>query len=289
MAFAKKRIDVIFELANGQFEGGGNTYTASGLRISCSIQVTGGPQQGNARIAIFGLPLQIMNQLANVGPRWQQAQNNNVTVLAGDDTTGMQIVWQGGIYVAMTDATAMPQVAFLVESKQGYYGQIKSAPPLSIKGSAQVSGMMEQIAKGLGMAFENNGVTKRLSNPYYSGSLVNQAQQIARDAGISWIMDRGTLAICNPGEPRKGDAPLISPQTGLISYPMFNQNYLVLKAYFNPNVKFLGAIEVKSDITPANGEWNVVSLTYELESEMPRGRWHMDVVAIPKGKTVAGG
>lgn len=289
MAFSKKRIDVIFELANGEFEGGGNTYTASGLRVSCSIEVRSGDYQGNARIAIFGLPLQVMNQLSNVGAKWAQAQANYVTIVAGDDTTGMQIVWQGGIYAAMVDATAMPHVAFLIEARPGYFGQIKSAPALSIRGSADVAGMMEQIAKGLGMAFENNGVTKRLSNPYYSGSLVNQARQIARDAGISWIMDRGTLAISNPGEPRKGEPVLISPQTGLISYPLFNQNKVILKAYFNPNVQFLGPIEVKSDLTPANGQWVVISLFYELEAEMPKGRWHMDIVAISQGSTVAGG
>ncbi len=289
MTFSKKRIDVIFELANGSFEGGGNTYTATGLRTSCSIQVMGGPQQANGRMAIFGLPLQIMNQLSNVGAKWAQAQANYVTVMAGDDTTGMQIVFQGGIYVAMVDATAMPHVAFLVEARPGYFGQIQPATPLSIKGSAQVSSMMGQIAQGLGMSFENNGVVKRLANPYYAGTLVQQAASIARDSGVVWIMDRGTLAISNPGEPRKGDAVLISPTTGLISYPLFNQQSITLKAMFTPAVKYGGSVEVKSDITPANGTWIVRSLTYELEAEMPKGRWHMDIVAYPLGNTVAGG
>lgn len=289
MAFSKKRIDVEFELANGQFEGGGNTYTATGLRTSVSVDVVGGNQVNNLRLAIFGLPLQVMNQLSNVGPRFLQAQKNRITVMAGDDTTGMQIVFKGDIFSAMVDATAMPHAAFLVEAITGYFGKIESANPTSIRGSAQVSGMMEQIANGLGMAFEGNGVTKRLSNPYYYGSLVRQAQQIARDAGILWIMDRGTLAITNPGEPRKGDTPLISAGTGMISYPLFNQQFIILKSYFNPAVQFMGSIEVKSDITPANGRWTVKKLSYQLESEMPKGRWHMDIVGFPEGATSAGG
>lgn len=289
MAFSKKKIDVIFELANGKFEGGGNTYTASGLRTSCSIEVKGAGYQGNARVAIYGIPLDIMNQLSNVGPKWAQAQPNNMTIMAGDEISGMQIVWQGNIYVAMVDATAMPHVAFLVEGRPGYFGQIKSAPPLSIQGSGDVATMMQQIANGLGMTFENNGVVKKLANPYYSGSLVSQATQIARDAGILWIMDRNTLAICNPGEPRKGDAPLISAETGMIAYPLFNQNMIILRAYYNPSVQFMGLVEVKSDITPANGKWLVQSLTYELEAEMPKGKWHMDITGIVQGNTVAGG
>lgn len=289
MAFSKKKIDVIFELANGKFEGGGNTYTASGLRTSCSIQVMGGPQQCNARVVIFGIPLPAMNQLSLVGPKLGKAQLNNMTIIAGDDVGGMHIVFQGQIYGAMVDATAMPHVAFIVEAKPGYFGQIKSAPPLSLRGSGDVATMMEQIAKGLGMTFENNGVSKKLSNPYYSGSLVSQALQIARDAGIQWIMDRNTLAICNPGEPRGGDMPLISPETGMISYPLFNQFQVIVKSYFNPSVKFLGGIKIKSDIEPANGIWQVNSLTYELEAEVPKGRWHMDILGGVLGNTPAGG
>lgn len=289
MAFATKRLEVILELATGSFEGGGNSYSAAGLRTSCSIQVVGGVQQGNARIAIWGLPLDVMNQLSAVGPKFLQTMKNFVTIKAGDDVSGMQVVYQGGIYTAMVDATAMPQVAFLIEAKQGYAGQIDPATPLSIRGSADVAGMMSQIAGQLGMSFENNGVTAKLANPYYAGSLVQQATAIARDAGIVWVMERNVLAINNPGEKREGETVLISPQTGLIGYPLFNQQQIILKSVFNPAVKFQGEIEVRSDIEPANGKWIVNALNYELEAEMPQGKWHMDIVGNIAGKTVAGG
>ncbi|CAK7258662.1 MULTISPECIES: hypothetical protein [unclassified Shinella] len=289
MAFSQKRIEVTFTLATGSFEGGGNSYSAAGLRTSCSGTVVGGQQINNFRMAIFGLPLDVMNQLSNVGPRFQQTLDNRVTVTAGDDVSGMHVVFEGNIYHAMVDATAMPQVAFLVEAKTGYFHQVKPATPLSIRGSADVAGMMSQIAGQLGMSFENNGVTAKLANPYYAGSLVQQATAIARDAGIVWVMERNVLAINNPGDKREGETVLISPQTGLIGYPLFNQQQIILKSAFNPAVKFQGEIEVKSDIEPANGKWIVNALNYELEAEMPQGKWHMDIVGTIAGSTVAGG
>lgn len=283
MTFAKKKIDVIIEMQNGQFAGGGNSHTATGLRTSCTIEVFGGPQQANARIAIWGIPLSIMNQMSVVGPKFLYTMQNSVTVLAGDEGGSMEIVFQGGIYSAMVDASAMPQVAFLIEAKPGYKGQIDSTKPLSIKGSADVSVMMGQIAGQLGMTFENNNVTTKMANPYYPGSLVQQASAIARDAGISWIMEKNTLAINNPGEPRQGEDVLISPETGLVGYPMFNQTQIVLKSYLNTKVKYNGPIQVKSDIEPANGKWIVNGLRYEIESEMPRGKWFMDITGyLPK-------
>lgn len=288
MAFSRKRIDVTFTLASGVFEGGGNTYTASRLRTSISGAVVGGQQVNNFRMAIFGLPLSVMNQLSTIGPRFQKILDNRVTVTAGDDVV-MRPVFEGNIYMAMVDATAMPHVALIVEAKTGYYYQIEPAEPISVRGSGDVAEMMSQIASRMGMSFENNGVTARIANPYYAGSLVKQAGDIARDAGIIWIMERNVLAINNPGEKRQGETVLISPQTGMIGYPLFNQQQIVLKTAFNPAIKFQGEIEVKSDITPANGKWIVNSLQYELEAEMPAGRWHMDVVGNIAGNTVAGG
>lgn len=289
MSFSKKRIDVIFELATGAFSGGGNGHVASGLRVSCSIQVFGGAQQSIARLAIYGMPLETMNQLSNVGAKWGQAVRNNISILAGDEVSGMNLVFQGQIVTAMVDARAMPQVAFLVEAMPGYFGKINPTQPVSIRGSADVSGMMSQIASGLGMSFENNGVTAKLANPYYAGTLVQQATQIARDAGIVWIMDRGTLAIMNPGEPRQGQNVLISRETGMLSYPMFNQHEVIVQAAYNPAVKYGGNVDIQSDLTAANGTWIVRTLTYDLESEMPGGKWFMTIVGYIAGQTVAGG
>jgi hypothetical protein len=56
---------------------------------------------------------------------------------------------------------------------------------------------------------------------------------------------------------------------------------------FNPAVKYLGAIEVKSDLTPANGKWKVVRLEYQLESMVPHGRWEMDMEGVQIGETVS--
>nr|DAH84757.1 MAG TPA: tail protein [Caudoviricetes sp.] len=287
MSFSKKRIVTDISLASGQFSiGGGNTAALRGLRTSCIIEVNGGFSQSNMQMAIYGLPLSLMNQLSNVGKNLNKSLLNTITVQAGDDEMGMHLVFQGQIYSAFVDARAMPEVAFRIQAVPGGFDKVKPATPMSFKGSGNVSQMMSQIAGQMGLAFEDNGVNVKLANPYYAGTPFQQAASIARDAGIEWIIDRGTLAISPPGKSRQGDAVLISPQTGLVGYPMFNEAVVICQALFNPAFKMGGQVEIRSDLTAANGKWITNQLVHYLDAEVPKGKWFSLVSCYGMGETV---
>lgn len=287
MSFSEKLISVTFTLAQGEFEGGGNTVTVSGARISATITNRGGAEQSYAELTIFGLPLSIMNQLSNVATHLNKTNPNGVQILAGDAVDGESLVFSGQIATAFVDAQSMPEVSFHVSATPGFYDKMKPIPPTSVSGPASVATLMGELAKSMGMAFENNGVTAKLAFPYYWGTAWEQASQIAKDAGIEWTIDRGTLAIMNPGSPRKGGTvPIFSPTTGMVGYPVFNQTLVIITALFNPDVQFQGEMEVQSQLTSANGRFIIISIVYELESLTPNGRWHMTLTGVVQGYTV---
>ena len=282
MAFTQKLLTFQFSLATGNFEGGGNTASASGLWASTTIEIVGnegGSSMSNC--AIYGLPLSMMNQLSTVGTQVNQRTNNTVTVSAGDAETGMSVVYTGKIFTAFVDAQAMPRACFRMTGNVGggYWGS-KQVPPISKSGSQDVASMMQTLAGQMGMQFENNGVNVKLSNPYYPGTPWNQAWRIAKHANVDMVVDRGTMAICPAGKPRAGAATLISSETGMVGYPAFRDAAIIVKALFNPTVKPNGTIQVQSTITPACGMWKVNKIVYELES-VPHGRWFMTMEAVP--------
>lgn len=281
MSFSRKRIDVSFALANGQFAGGGNSHTVSGLRVMCMIESTGGESQSRLQLVIFGLPLSVMNQLSTVGAQIDQIYKNQVTVFAGDDEIGMSMVFQGQIIKAFVEGSAPPNVAFVVLGRPGHFDMVKPVKPISIQGSADAAGMMSQIAGQMGLSFENNGVTAKLANPYYPGTAMSQMMAIARHCGFDAIIDRGVLAIVPPDETRSSGTPLISPQTGMVGYPRFDQASVEVTSYYKPEVRCLGDIQIQSELTPACGIWKVVSITYELESETPGGKWFQTMSCAP--------
>lgn len=284
MSFSEKKITVNFNLANGSFgDGKNNTATISGLRTSAIIQATGGASNSNMNLSIWGLPLSMMNQLSTVGTQLNARYDNAVTVEAGDDESGMTLVFGGRIFEAFVDGNSQPNVAFRVQAAPGPFVAVKPVPALSVRGSADAAGMMGNLAKQMGFAFENNGVNVKLANPYFGGTAWTQAMAIARHGNFDLIFERNAMVISPRGKPRQGDAILIAPETGLVGYPQFSEAKVIVRCLFNPAVKQLGLVEVKSDLTPANGKWQVLAIVYELEAQIPNGKWFMTLELIAVG------
>lgn len=287
MSFTEKFINVQFTLANGSFgKGKNNQATVTGYRVTAQILNAGGPTQSTMSLAIYGLPLDLMNQLSTVGNQAFKMYKNSITVEAGDVGSDATLVFAGDIINAFVDANAMPQVCFRVYAAPGRYYAMKPATALSIQGSADAAGLMQNLASQMEFGFENAGVNVRLSNPYFSGSLWTQALSIAKNGGFDMAVDRGTMVIVPADKTRDGTF-LISPQTGMAGYPSFNQANVVVTALFNPAVKYLGEIEIQSDLTAACGKWKVNRLEYQLEALVPNGRWFMIAEGVYIGPTVA--
>jgi len=287
MTFSQKFINVQFTLANGSFgKGKDNTATVSGYRVTAQILNAGGLTQSTCSLAIYGLPLDLMNQLSTVGNQANKIYKNSITVEAQEEGQQATMVFAGDIVTAWVDANAMPQVCFRVMAAPGRFYAMKPATPLSIQGGADASGLLSNIASQMGMSFENAGVKVRLSNPYFGGTLWTQALAIAKHGGFDLGIDRNTMVIVPPGKTREGSY-LISPDTGMVGYPTFNQAYVIVTALFDPALKYLGEVEIKSDLTAACGKWQVSRLEYQLESLVPGGKWFMTLNGTYIGPTVA--
>jgi hypothetical protein len=281
VTFSPKQITTSFSLANGNFSpGGGNNYTASGLRTIARIENRGGASQSRLDLRIFGLPLSVMNQLTTLGTQINFQQKNGIMVSAGDANGSQSLVFQGNIYQAWVDGQNQPQVSLCVKATPGNFYNVKPQTPLSFKGPTQASTIAQKIAGYLGATLENNGVSTVLTNPYFASDAMSMIHKLAEHAGFDYILDRGVLAITPPGQARGGGTPLISPSTTLDGYPEFVSNTVVVKALFDPSVKYRGLVQIQSDITPACGTWLVSMLDLDLEASVPHGKWFMTITGI---------
>ena len=280
MAFVRRKINVTFTLAQGTFaESGKNTVTLSGLRTQVRCIKAGGPSMSTLNMMVFGMTKSIMNRLSTLGMIINLIPRNTVTVEAGDDEGGMGTVFMGTITNAYPDFNAMPDVGFFVEAHTGLIESVELAQPTSYRGAARVDVIMSGLASRMQLAFENGGVDVVLANPYFSGSLRNQAMACAEAAGINWVIDNGVLAIWPKNKSRGGLVPLVSADTGLVGYPSYTAQGISLKTLFNPSIGFGSKIKVQSDLDRANGTWAVYSLAHSLDAEFPKGQWFSDLGA----------
>jgi hypothetical protein len=285
-SFVQRRIDVTFTRTSGTFtQSGTNTVTLSGLRTSAIISNVGGQAQGSLDLRIYGMTQTMMNDLTLVsGTPVNVNVGNVVTVAAGNDGAGLATVYQGTIAGSFADYTEAPNVSFRVLGIQTLDAALRSVPPSSYRGGADVAVIMANFAKLLGMPFENGGVSGIfLSNPYFSGSLLSQAEACRDAAGINMVIDRGRLAIWPKGGSRGGEIPLISPQTGLIGYPARTSTGVIFDTVFNPALNFGAKVQIESSVYQTSGTWVITQLNHRLDAMVPGGVWTSHVDTWPVG------
>lgn len=275
MSLIKRRIDLKFELADGEpFNAGGdNAFDVSGARASVLIEKTGGVGMTSLSLKVYGLPPSVMNRLTLLGKPLVDNRNNKVTVLAGDDDKGVAVVFAGTIAEAWVDARQAPQVAFIVTGFVGPTLAMKPVAPVSYKGTVDVALVASGIAQQAGYSLENSGVNAQIADPYLAGTALSQLQKLAEAGDFNCLIEDKVIAIWPKGGVRQGEELLISPDTGLVGYPMRTENGIELQTIFNPSVVFGAAIKVESALTPANGQWKVANVTHDLEAETPGGKW----------------
>lgn len=282
MSFATKRIELTFSLGEGTFgETGSSVVTLSGLRSSAQIQQAGGASMGKLTLRARGMTLSMMNQLSALTTQVMMLRKNSITISAGDDVSGMAVIFAGEIAEAWVDANSSPDVSFHVGAFAGLLQAVQPIAPTSYPGHADCATIMSGLATLMGLKFEGNGVSVQLSTPYFPGSPRDQVMRCADAANINWLIENGTLAIWPKGGSRGGAISLISADTGMIGFPTFNGTGIGVTTLFNPTIAFGQTVEVQSALTVACGKWFVCALAHNLESETPGGAWMTQFQGAP--------
>lgn len=273
----KKALRFVITLGTGKFGSSNNDQiTLQGFRATAAIDKAGGMMMGTLRAKIYGVSQADMNSVTTL--QWKPGTfiPNTVEVYAIDGPAET-LVFAGNIVNAWGDYQSMPDVFLHIQAQAAFFNQLKAVPPRSFKGGVDVASVMAQIAKDLGYAFENGGVTTQLVDVYLPNTGMEQAKDLARAAGCDLYLDDKTLAITPPNVPRKTQIPLISPQTGLVGYPTFDGVGVNFQSLFNPAVTFGGSVKLATDIQQAAGQWIVTSMAHLLESEKPGGAWFSNI------------
>jgi len=284
MSFTKKKLKVLITLGTGPFgEEVGDTVELSGYRMTADCAMVAGDAMQALQMRIFGLPQEMMNRLTVSGTvDWEIRARNAIILSAGDDEKGMNTIYQGTIDKAWPDFSAMPDVAFNIIAYNGLAAALKPVSPTSFKGATKVVDIMKTLAGMAGLAFDDRGVDGVLSNPYFSGSALDQIRACAHAADILYQIDLDKLVIY-PREGGNNPAPtLISKETGLVGYPRFSASSMGMTTEFIPTLRIPGEVEVDSSIGKnASGRFFLFSVGFSLSCEMPNGPWFSTIECYP--------
>lgn len=294
MAFVQRiievtvRLDPTATLTPSKFPNGTDVVTLKDSRTSVRIQHYGASVGSEAQVKVYGLTPSLMNAFSTLGLSFNIVPKNTIAIKAGDAGGVPTLIFTGTVFNGYADYDSAPDVPFHFQARASLFGAVVPTASSSFPQSIDVATVMKGFAKKMELNFENNGVSTQLPKSYFWGNLWTQIQTCAQHANIrAEIVDGGTvLAIWPMGGARTGtNIPLVSKETGMIGYPAYTRQGIIVRTLFNPQIKQGGKFKVQSSIKPINdvGTWVVNDMSLALDSLMPRGQWMQSINAYVPG------
>ncbi|MEQ1977351.1 hypothetical protein [Xenorhabdus sp. SGI240] len=288
MAFNRKSIRITLTLS-GKDESftssNQNKLSATGLRISAEINYGNGAITPHARIKAYGLPMETMEKLLRRKWGTLKALRNNVTIEAGEEGEELSQVFKGGITFAYPDFGDVPNVALVIESQTAVLDKMMGEDAESYEGEHDVVTIIANICKRIGYSFESNDVSVKLADVSLHNTSIEKIRQLAHAANLELYIENKNVAVTYKDSPRRTlKVPVISPDAGLIGYPVPSMRGVDFKCFYNHLVRFGGIVRIAdSQIAICNGDWLVYGIRIILETEQDSAQWFMEVNASPRG------
>ncbi|EMD2977861.1 hypothetical protein VQZ54_004914, partial [Salmonella enterica] len=183
MSYVQRDITVEFTLSDGRtFDNGkGNILTIPGAKCFATVTVYGGTAGTQITLYVWGLSPAHMADLSYRGV-WRPAQStaNKMRVKADG-----RLIFEGDITDAYADYNQAPDIPLILTGQVSFNLRNQTAADFSAKGDVPVADIIRALASSAGLKFENQGVSRSLSNPHFSGNIVQQMLDAALAADIN--------------------------------------------------------------------------------------------------------
>ncbi|HBN6068347.1 hypothetical protein [Enterobacter cloacae] len=269
MTYKKRTLKFQFTLKDGAFdESGNNILTIDNIKAEIEIGAYGGISGTTLEARVFGLSIENMALLSYKGIQLNGAKQNMMKVWADD-----RPVFFGSITNCFADLNQMPDAPLIISAFSTGFDQSITAPPFSKEGIASVAEIITTIAASIGYTVVNNGVLAKLENPYFEGNPIAQIQQCAHAAGIEIDFRLGAIYIWPQGGSIDDTIPLISPEHGLIGYPVFSNYGINFQCQYSDLILRGRKVQIETSLPNGSGVYTVQSAIHHLSTWAEGAPW----------------
>lgn len=253
-----------------------------------SIQVgQGGNQFGNAKVQIFGVPMDDMNQIARL---WLETLTPSATdKLRIDVWDGSNFVpfFSGVITWSAVNASGAPNVVLEIEANDSAIGMVQPATPYAQEGPVLMKDALEAVLGPVGLVVElaESVPVYQLTKVRLNGTPIDQASQLmSAFPDLTWYINLQRFLVRPANGPLGGDPLPVNKTTGLIGYPVYSTSGITLATLFDPRVRPGLALDIQTAFDFVNRtKWVAAVLQHNLQPNMPGGQWMTQIAAQSYG------
>lgn len=260
------------------------------------IQVRqGGGQFGNAKVEVFGVPLDTMNLIARLWFETLTPQNTDtltIDVWNNDlegGAGGFQPFFEGVITWSAVDASGMPQVKLVIEANAAFALMNQAVSPYANPGPVLLADALATIIEPEGFVVDYSEAAPpyQLVDQRVQGSPLDQVSGLLRQfPSLSWFINLRRLVVRPVNAPFVDEAVPVNVSTGLQGFPVYSTSGLQFSMIFDARIR----PGLPVDVTVQEFEfvnrtkWVSAVLAHSLDVNYPNGQWTTAVAANSFGQ-----
>jgi hypothetical protein len=282
----KARVTVSVTRADASGNQTPETYTFVQHRMKINVR-QGGNQIGNAKMEIFGVPEDTMNNIARLF----------LETLTPSNTDTVEIdVWNGNDYMpffsgvitwSAVNGAGMPAVSLIIEANASFALSNATASPYSNAGPVNLQDCLTSIISPQGFTVDYAATAPQylLTDVRAPGSPLEQvAHVMSAFDDLTWFVNLQRLVIREANAPYSADAISIAADNGMMRLPVYSSSALQLDTLFNPQIRPGVALDVTTEFDFVNRTlWVASVLSHQLEPSVPGGQWTTSIAAASYG------
>lgn len=252
------------------------TYTFVQHRMRINVR-QGGNQFGNAKIEIFGVPPDTMNNIARL---WLQSMTpQNTDTVAIDVWDGFDYVpfFQGVIAWSAVNGAGMPAVSLIIEANAAMALMNATASPYANAGPVSLQSVLTTLAalQDFSVDYSDTAPQYQCTDIRLTGSPMEQiAGLMSHFPDLTWFVNLQRLVVRQAGAPYSADAISIAADNGLMRLPVYSSSGLQFDTLFNPKLRPGVACNVTTVFDFVNRTtWVAAVLSHMIEPNVPGGQW----------------
>ena len=256
---------------------GNDTISIKNIKATVSCQSSGNLFGTQVTVSLFGLSLDMIASLSSksMGLFGSDSERISMKIYVGNTA-----IFSGYMTSSIANMNSVPNAALMITATASADLQNKAASPFSFSGATPVSTVINAICKSGGYSpfiVGLGGVV--VTNPHYEGSVFDQLQTLCDDLNIAMSVTPPSISFW-PQESIKDDViPLVSPEHGLIGYPIFSNGGVMFQTQFSTLLTTGRNVNLQTSLPHASGIYKLTSVTHELSSWVEDGPWHSVCIA----------
>lgn len=287
--YSKRSIKFVFVNETSSFDkSGNNTITIDEVKSTVSFQSSGNLFGTQVNVSLFGLGIELLAALSSkaMGLFGSDTERISLQIIVGETS-----VFAGYMTSSVANMNTIPNTSLMITATANADLQNKPASPFSFNGATPVPDIINAICNAAGYKAYITGLDGLVvTNPHYEGDIFSQLTALCSDVNVAMSVTPPSISFWPQDGERDTVMPFISPEHGLIGYPVFSNGGLMFQTQFSTLLTTGRNVQIETSLPHASGVYKLTSVTHELSSWMPDGPWHSICIAyrVPSEATDGG-